>query len=81
MVSTRRCGSSPPPMPSIPPILDTPSSRMIYFDIDEEQLHGEVLHAGDTAWLTVSGAVLNSEQDFPDTTFIEVKTHLNTAAS
>jgi len=64
--------SSPPPMPSIPPILDTPSSRMIYYNIDQEILDN-VLHDGDTAWLTISAAIAESDQGFPDTTFIEVR--------
>jgi hypothetical protein len=58
-------------MPSIPPILDTPSSRMIYYNIDSDMLHNEVLHAGDTAWLTISAAIMESQQGFPDTTFVE----------
>tara|TARA_Y100000389_G_C17471054_1_gene530954 strand:- start:6012 stop:17054 length:11043 start_codon:yes stop_codon:yes gene_type:complete len=62
--------SSPPPMPGIPPILDTPSSRMIYHDIDQTLLDA-VLHEGDTGWLTISAAILESKQGYPDTTFIE----------
>lgn len=45
---------------------------MIYHNIDQSILD-EVLHDGDTGWLTVSGAIQESTQEFPDTTFIEVR--------
>ena len=64
--------SSPPPMPSIPPILDTPSSRMIYHNLDQAILDN-ILGEGETGWLTLSAAIMESDQGFPDTTFIEVR--------
>lgn len=64
--------SSPPPMPSIPPILDTPSSRMIYHNLIDENILG-LLGEGETAWLTISAAIQESQQGFPDTTFVEVR--------
>ncbi len=45
---------------------------MIYYNIDQEILDN-VLHDGDTAWLTISAAIAESDQGFPDTTFIEVR--------
>ena len=52
-------------------MLDTPSSRMIYYNIDSDYLHTHLLGAGETAWLTISAAIQESQQGFPDTTFIE----------
>lgn len=59
-------------MPNIPPILDTPHSRMIYRDLDASMTQG-LLGEGETAWQVISAAITESEQGFPDTTFIEVK--------
>ena len=59
-------------MPSIPPILDTPSSRMIYYNIDQTLLD-TILGDGETGWLTISAAIGESQQGFPDTTFVEVR--------
>ena len=58
-------------MPSIPPILSTPSSRMLYRDLDAS-MTANLLGAGETAWQVVSAAIAESEQGFPDTTFIQV---------
>ena len=59
-------------MPNIPPILDTPNSRMIYYDLDDTVTEG-LLNADETAWQAVSAAILESERGFPDTTIIEVR--------
>jgi hypothetical protein len=58
-------------MPSIPPILDTPNSRLLYRDLDASAT-ADLLGAGETAWQVVSAAIAESEQGFPDTTFIQV---------
>lgn len=50
---------------------------MIYFNLDQAILDA-VLADGDTGWLTISAAIAESDQGFPDTTFIEVRTHLHT---
>lgn len=62
-------------MPSIPPILDTPSSRMIYRDIAADDMT-DLLGEGETAWQAISGAILESQQGYPDTTLVQVSTHL-----
>lgn len=38
---------------------------MIYYDIDEESLLAKVLHEGDTAWMTIGGAIMESDQVCP----------------
>lgn len=44
---------------------------MIYYNIDTDYLHQHLLGPGETAWLTISAAIEESQQGFPDTTFIE----------
>ena len=53
---------------------------MIYYDIHQSILD-QVLHDGDTAWLTISAAIQESDQGFPDTTFIEVRITFNSPPS
>ena len=45
---------------------------MIYHDMGEAEL-SQFLTNDDTGWLALSGAILESSQGFPDTTFIEGK--------
>ena len=49
-------------MPAIPPISDTPNSRLIYHDLDEESVLAQVLQEGDTAWMTIGGLIQESDQ-------------------
>ena len=62
--------SSPPPMPGIPPILDTSSSRLIYYDLDDA-VTAAMLAQGDTAWQVVSAAIEENRRGFPDTALVE----------
>ena len=55
---------------AIPPILDTPNSRMIYHDLDESQT-SMLMSLDETGWQAVSAAILESKQGYPDTTIVE----------
>lgn len=68
--------SSPPPTPGIPPIQDTSSSRMIYYDLDDS-VTAAMLMAGDTAWQVVSAAIEENRRGFPDTALVEVNAAWN----
>ena len=57
-------------MPGIPPILDTLSSRMIYYDLDDA-VTAAMLMEGDTAWQVVSAAIEENRRGFPDTALVE----------
>ena len=43
---------------------------MIYYNIPQQYLNN-LLTGEDTGWLTISAAIMNSAQDFPDTTLVE----------
>ena len=59
-------------MPAIPPILDTPNSRMIYHDLSDDEVT-TLTTIDESAWQAISAAILDSQQGYPDTTIIEVK--------
>ena len=65
-------------MPGIPPILDTSSSRLIYYDLDDA-VTAAMLAQGDTAWQVVSAAIEENRRGFPDTALVEVNAASNRA--
>ena len=71
-------------MPGIPPILDTLSSRMIYYDLAAD-VTGGLLLTGDTGWQVVSAAIEANRRGFPDTALVGglwlVDTHCADGAS
>lgn len=57
-------------MPGLPPILDTPSSRLIYWDLGTRS-DLRALRAEGTAWQVVSAAIGEARDGYPDTTFVK----------
>ena len=53
----------------MPPLLDTPASRLIYHDLSAE-LTAALKTVDETGWHAISASLLESTQGFPDTTLL-----------